>query len=218
MGIIDEAAFLKKGTHSAGVARQWHDHEGSIERRGEVHTALQLLDAVLPSLPPTDRARIEAAWQQACGRMEDEILELMGKTVRAVGYDPDLWIDDGPLAGWGSVPVDHLRMVNRLRTNCDELVPESTLDRIEMNWLHHGPPAAYAICTPLLGSRLTESQLARVEANCYTHNAPDDVLERLVAVMTNPATWLDLLVKTSYHETDGDVPEVRDTLPPQGGW
>lgn len=79
--------------------------------------------------------------QQACGRMESEILGLMGKTVPAVGYDPDLWIDDGPLAGWGAVPVDCVRMVNRLRTNCDGLVPEQTLDRIARNWLRHGPPA-----------------------------------------------------------------------------
>ena len=79
--------------------------------------------------------------QQACGRMESEVLELMGKTVPAVEYDPDLWIDDGPLAGWGSVPVDCVRMVNRLRTNCEGLVPERTLDRIKRNWLRHGPPA-----------------------------------------------------------------------------
>lgn len=45
--------------------RQWHDHERNIERRGEVHTALQLLDAILPALPPTDRARIKASWQAA---------------------------------------------------------------------------------------------------------------------------------------------------------
>ena len=79
--------------------------------------------------------------QQACGRMESEILELMGKTVRDVRYDAELWIDDGPLAGWGSVPVDHVRMANRLRTICDGLVSEATLDRIERNWLRHGPPA-----------------------------------------------------------------------------
>ncbi len=71
--------------------------------------------------------------QQACGRMEGEILELMGKTVRDVRYDAELWIDDGLLAGWGSVPVDHVRMANRLRTICDGLVPEATLDRIERN-------------------------------------------------------------------------------------
>ena len=68
----------------------------------------------------------------------------------------------------------------------------------------------------LLGSRLTESQLARVESNWYTHNAPDDVLERFVAVMTNPATWLDLLVTTRCRENDADEPEVGDTPPPKG--
>ncbi|MCY4520054.1 MAG: Uma2 family endonuclease [Caldilineaceae bacterium] len=65
--------------------RHWHDHEGSIERRGGVHTALQLLDAVLPSLPATDRARIEAAWQEA-GLPADavpRILSLQG--------EPDRW-------------------------------------------------------------------------------------------------------------------------------
>ena len=69
------------------------------------------------------------------------MLELMGKTVRDVRHEAELWIDDGPLAGWGSVPVDHVRMVNRLRTICDGLVSAAMLDRIERNWLRHGPPA-----------------------------------------------------------------------------
>ncbi len=91
--------------------------------------------------------------QQACGRMESEILELMGKTVRDVRYDAELWIDDGPLAGWGTVPVDHVRMVNRLRTNCDGLVPVATLDRIERNWLRHGPPADATVRIAVLEAR-----------------------------------------------------------------
>ncbi len=64
--------------------RHWHDHEGSIERRGAVHTALRLLDAVLPSLPSTDRARIEASWQEA-GLPADavqRILSLQGEPER----------------------------------------------------------------------------------------------------------------------------------------
>ena len=68
------------------------------------------------------------------------------------------------------------------------------------------------VLNTLLGSRLTESQLARVESNWYTHNAPDDVVVRIVAVMTDPSTWLDLLVKTGHRETDGDTPS------PKGGW
>ncbi|MYC62959.1 MAG: Uma2 family endonuclease [Caldilineaceae bacterium SB0661_bin_34] len=65
--------------------RQWHDHEGSLERRGKVHTALQLLDAVLPSLPSPDRARIEASWQAAGLPVEavPRILSLQG--------EPDRW-------------------------------------------------------------------------------------------------------------------------------
>ncbi len=57
--------------------RHWHDYEGSIERRGEVHT-------VLPSLPSTDRARIEASWQEA-GLPADavqRILSLQGEPER----------------------------------------------------------------------------------------------------------------------------------------
>jgi len=90
----------------------------------------------------TDNAHaVVLAVQHACVRMEGEVLDRMGKTVRAVGYDSDLWIDDRPLAGWGSVPVDHLRMVNRLHAICDGLVPAATLQRIETNWLRDGPPA-----------------------------------------------------------------------------
>lgn len=68
--------------------RQWHDHEGSIERRGErrgeVHTALQVLDAVLPSLSPTDRARIEASWLEAGlpAAAVQRILSLQGESDR----------------------------------------------------------------------------------------------------------------------------------------
>ena len=67
----------------------WHDYEGSIERRGErrgeVHTALQVLDTVLPALPPTDRARIEASWLEAGLPAEavPRILSLQG--------EPDRW-------------------------------------------------------------------------------------------------------------------------------
>lgn len=65
--------------------RHWHDYEGRFERRGEVNTAMRLLDAILPSLPPTDRARIEASWQEA-GLPADamqHILSLQG--------EPDRW-------------------------------------------------------------------------------------------------------------------------------
>lgn len=41
-------------------------------------------------------------------------------------------------------------------------------------------------------------------------------LERFVAVMTNPATWLELLVTTRCRENDADEPEVGDTPPPKG--
>ncbi len=90
----------------------------------------------------TDNAHdVVLSVQHACGRMEREVLDLMGTTVRDVRYDAELWIADRPLAGWGSVSVAHLRMVNRLRAICDGLVPEPALDRIARTWLRDGPPA-----------------------------------------------------------------------------
>ena len=90
----------------------------------------------------TDNAHdVVLSVQHACVRMESEVLDLMDKTVRDVRYDAELWIADRPLAGWGSVSVEHLRMVNRLRAICDGLVPEATLKRIETNWLRDGSPA-----------------------------------------------------------------------------
>ncbi len=64
--------------------RHWHDYEGSIERRGEVHTALQVLDAVLPALSPADRARIEASWLEAGlpAAAVQRILSLKGESDR----------------------------------------------------------------------------------------------------------------------------------------
>ena len=84
--------------------RHWHDHEGSIERRGEVHTALRLLDAVLPSLPSTDRARIEAV---------QRILSLQG--------EPERWREllETPFAASGanqSEPRPNIQPANPCRT------------------------------------------------------------------------------------------------------
>ena len=150
--------------------------------------------------PTTDNETLLAAGQRASLGLAEHALATLGKTPRQISYEHR--IGDDALGGFGTVALDHYAHV---KVGARELQHIENAGRVRD-------------LRTLLGSRLTESQLARVEVNWYTHNAPADVLERLVAVMTNPATWLDLLVKTGYRETDGDVPEVRDTPPPKGGW
>lgn len=148
--------------------------------------------------PTTDNEILLAAAQRASLGLVDHALATLGKTPRDVGYEHRIGSD--ALGGFGTVALDHYA---HAKVGARELQHIENTGRVRD--LH-----------TLLGSRLTESQLARVESNWYTHNVPDDVLERLVAVMTNPATWLDLLVPTCYRENDADVSEGRDTPPPKG--
>ncbi len=148
--------------------------------------------------PTTDNEILLAAAQRASLGLVDHALATLGKTPRDVGYEHRIGSD--ALGGFGTIALDHYA---HTKVGARELQHIENTGRVRD--LH-----------TLLGSRLTESQLARVESNWYTHNVPDDVLERLVAVMTNPATWLDLLVPTRYRENDADVSEGRDTPPPKG--
>ena len=148
--------------------------------------------------PTTDNEILLPAVQRASLGLADHALATLGKTPRDVGYEHRIGSD--ALGGFGTVALDHYA---HAKVGARELQHIENTGRVRD--LH-----------TLLGSRLTESQLARVESNWYTHNVPDDVLERLVAVMTNPATWLDLLVPTRYRENDADVSEGRDTPPPKG--
>lgn len=149
--------------------------------------------------PMTDNETLLAAAQRASLGLVDHALATLGKTPRDIGYEHRIGGD--ALGGFGTVALDHYA---HAKVGARELQHIENAGRVRD--LH-----------TLLGSRLTESQLARVESNWYVHNAPDDVLERLVAVMTNPAAWMDLLVTTRYRENDADVPEVCDT-PPSKGW
>ncbi|MCE2468092.1 MAG: nucleotidyltransferase domain-containing protein [Caldilineaceae bacterium] len=148
--------------------------------------------------PTTDNEILPPAVQRASLGLADHALATLGKTPRDVGYEHRIGSD--ALGGFGTVTLDHYA---HAKVGARELQHIENTGRVRD--LH-----------TLLGSRLTEAQLARVESNWYTHNVPDDVLERLVAVMTNPATWLDLLVPTRYRENDADVSEGRDTPPSKG--
>jgi hypothetical protein len=134
--------------------------------------------------PTTDNETLLAAAQRASLDLAGHALAMLGKTPRDIGYEHHIGRD--ALGGFGTVALDYYA---HAKVGARELQHIENTGRVRD--LHI-----------LLGSRLTESQLARVESNWYTHNAPDDVLERLVAVMANPATWLDLLVTTRNRELE----------------
>ena len=118
-------------------------------------------------------------------------LATLGKTSREVGYEHRIGSD--ALGGFGTVALNHYAHAQLGARERQHIVNSERVN----------------VLNTLLGSRLTESQLARVESNWYTHNAPDDVVARIVAVMTDPSTWLDLLVTTGYRETDADTPPLQ---------
>lgn len=72
----------------------WHDYEGSIARRGEVRTAMQLLDAALPLLPAAHRTHIEGSWLEG-GLPSDTVQRIL-----SLQGEPDRWREllETPLA------------------------------------------------------------------------------------------------------------------------
>ena len=140
--------------------------------------------------PTTDNETMLAAGQRASLGLADYALKTLGKTPRDIGYEHRIGSD--ALGGFGTVALDHYAHAQLGARERQHIVNSERVRDLNT----------------LLGSQLTESQLDRIESNWYTHNPPDDVVVRIVAVMTDPSTWLDLLVKT----TDADTP------PPNGGW
>ncbi len=144
--------------------------------------------------PTTDNPTLLAAVQRASLCLADHVLATLGKTPRDVGYEHR--VGDDALGGFGTVAFDHYAHAQLGLRERQHIVNAERVD----------------VLNTLLGNRLTESQLDRVESNWYTHNAPDDAAKRIGAVIVDPSAWLGLLVKTGYRETDGDTP------PPKGGW
>ena len=141
--------------------------------------------------PTTDNKTLLAAVQRASLDLADHALATLGKTPREIGYEHRIGSD--ALGGFGTVALDHYAHAQLGARERQHIINSERVN----------------VLNTLLGSRLTESQLARVESNWYTHNAPDDVVTQIMAVMTDPSTWLDLLVTTGYRETDADTPPLQ---------
>ena len=149
--------------------------------------------------PTTDNETLLAAAQRASLYLADHALSTLGKTPRDIGYEQRMVPD--ALGGFGTVALDHYAHGKLGKRERQHIVNSERVRDLNM----------------LLGSKLKESQLERVESNWFTHNAPDDVVARIVNVMVDPSTWLDLLVKTGDRETDADTsPPLRDQPPPRG--
>lgn len=144
--------------------------------------------------PTTDNETLLAAAQRASLYLADHALATLGKTPHDIGYEHRIGND--ALGGFGIVALDHYA---HAQLGLRERQHIENSERVD-------------VLNQLLGNKLTESQLECVESNWFTHNAPDDAARRIGAVMADLSTWLDLLVKTGYRETDADTP------PPKGGW
>ncbi|MXZ42234.1 MAG: hypothetical protein F4Z18_10745 [Caldilineaceae bacterium SB0666_bin_21] len=138
--------------------------------------------------PTTDNETLLAAAQRESLYLADYTLATLGKTPRDIGYEHRIGND--ALGGFGAVTLDHY---TRAQLGLWKRQHIENSERVD-------------VLNQLLGSRLTESQLERVESNWFTHNALDDAATRIRAVMADPSAWLDLLVKTGYRETDADTP------------
>ncbi len=90
------------------------------------------------------------AVQSLSGCLAAHALNAMGKTPRDVGYSN--WLGDGPLAGWGSLPLDYFspptvaerertaEAVAAMRLFLGNVLSPAVLDRIESAWHHTSRP------------------------------------------------------------------------------
>ncbi len=90
--------------------------------------------------PETSADHLLAAVQRVCGRCADHILAAMGKRPDEVGYEE--WLNGrDALGGWATLPLDHFRHINTLRSVLDGKLTSTQLDDVQANWNRRGVPA-----------------------------------------------------------------------------
>lgn len=129
--------------------------------------------------PTLSMETLVAAAQGACLAMAGHALALTGRTPREVGYRE--YVGDDALGGFGTLPLDHYAR-HRLS------------DREAQQFKQEGRAAERILALRLLANNLTDSQLARVEADWYRFGPPADAIARIGAVLADPGARPTLLV------------------------
>ena len=130
--------------------------------------------------PVLPTATLIGSARQGCLGMADYALALTGKTSREIGYGE--YLGDDALGGLGTVPLGYYAH----RKLSDREKQQFTQDGRELERID-------ALRT-VLGNALTDSQLARVEAQWHKFGAPVDAIPRITAVMVDPEAWPSLLI------------------------
>ena len=152
--------------------------------------------------PVLSTATLIGSVRQGCLGMANYALALTGKTSREIGYRE--YLGDDALGGLGSVPLDYYAH----RKLSDREKQQFTQDGRELERID-------ALRT-VLGSTLTDSQLARVEAQWHKFGAPVDAISRITAVMVDPEAWPSLLIDPEARSIDADHKPPRAASPPKG--
>ncbi|MCY4522794.1 MAG: hypothetical protein OXC13_18720 [Caldilineaceae bacterium] len=111
------------------------------------------------------------AVQSLSGRLAAHALNAMGKTPRDVGHSN--WLGDGPLAGWGSLPLDYFS-------------PPTVAER-------ERTAEAVAAIRLFLGNVLSPAVLDRIESAWHRNEPSEDHLQAIHAVLQTPSAWRTLL-------------------------
>ena len=90
--------------------------------------------------PATSADQLLLAVQRVCIRFAEHSLSQMDKRPDEVGYEE--WLNgDDALGGWGTLPLDHFRYINTLRSVLDGKLTPAQLDDVQDNWNRRGVPA-----------------------------------------------------------------------------
>lgn len=187
--------------------------------------------------PSVSAAETVAIAQAGCGRLAGILLRRLGKTPREVGYRPDQWLADTPLAGWESAPLDYFeqdrideRRLARMRVEGIEIGEARGEARGEERGIEIGRDlgraegvaqgqrqerlaGAAALLPALLGESLDAGTCRRIVRHWETHGVPADYAARLLAVQRDPDRWAERLGIPAV-----EPPPPRDPArpPPQG--
>ena len=119
----------------------------------------------------------------------------MGKTPRDVGYSN--WMEDGPLAGWASLPLDYFS-------------PPAVTEQ-------ERTAESVAAMRLFLGDVLSPVVLDRIESTWYWNGPPKDHLQTIHAVLQTSSAWQTLLSDDHKDRPEKGQPPTQDEPRPSSG-
>lgn len=124
-------------------------------------------------LPAMAAEEIVGKVQYLGGRLAGRALDALRKTPRDVGYAGEEWLDNSPLAGWESVPLDYfLDPTPQLRAEAER---------------------ALALLSKHVGSHLSGRDRDEIATHWRTHGLPEDMMDCLMTLQAHPDQWRTIL-------------------------